>query len=138
MNQDLIFAPMGVLAALTFGVQLLIPFRRFRAAARRQVTTADFRFGESASVPGEVSIPNRNYMNLLELPTLFFAICLMFYVTERADTVILTLAWAYVVLRAVHSLVHVTYNNVIHRLSVFALSSLVLSLLWLLFFFKPG
>ncbi|MBA3810661.1 MAG: hypothetical protein H0X27_03260, partial [Caulobacteraceae bacterium] len=72
MNQESIFAPMGALALLTFIVQLLIPFRRFRAAAGGRVTVADFRFGESASVPGDVSIPNRNYMNLLELPTLFF------------------------------------------------------------------
>ncbi|MBS0362213.1 MAG: hypothetical protein JSR98_12600, partial [Proteobacteria bacterium] len=66
MNPYLIFWPMGALAFLTFAVLGLIPLRRFRAGARREVTADDFKLGESANVPGHVSIPNRNYMNLLE------------------------------------------------------------------------
>src|SRR5437762_7074754 len=71
MKQDLIFLPMGALAIWTFVVLLIIPFRRFAAARRGLVKAADFKFGESTTVPGEVSIPNRNYMNLLEVPLLF-------------------------------------------------------------------
>ncbi|MEO8113180.1 MAG: MAPEG family protein [Phenylobacterium sp.] len=134
MPQDLIFAPMGALAFMTLGVLLLIPFRRVQAGRAGLITPADFRFGESARVPGEVSIPNRNYMNLLEAPTLFFPVCLMFFVTHRLDATALALAWSYVVLRAVHSAIHLTYNHVIHRLSVFAASNLVLGVLWTLFF----
>jgi len=134
VNQDLIFAPMGAMALLTFAVLTLIPIRRFRAAFASQVKAADFQFGESAAVPGDVSIPNRNYMNLLELPTLFFPPCLMFYVTHRVDVAVLVAAWLYVLLRLVHSLVHLTYNNVFHRLSVFAASGVPLAALWVLFF----
>src|SRR5665213_3398362 len=114
MNQNLIFAPMGALALLTFAVLLIIPLRRFRAASRGLVKADDFRFGESSSVPPDVSIPNRNYMNLLELPTLFFPACLMFYVTQRVGMAALATAWIYVALRAIHSAVHLTYNNVYH------------------------
>jgi len=42
----------------------------------------------------------------------------------------LTLAWLYVASRIAHSLVHLTYNNVIHRLAAFSASNLVLLLLW--------
>jgi hypothetical protein len=42
----------------------------------------DFKFGESARVPGNVSVPNRNLMNLLELPVLFYVACLTLYVTK--------------------------------------------------------
>jgi len=138
MTQDLIFAPMGAMALLTFTVLLGVPIRRFRAGARGLVKAEDFRFGESAAVPPDVSIPNRNYMNLLELPTLFFPVCLMFYVTQGVDVAALATAWAYVVLRAVHSAVHLTYNNVYHRLIVFAVSNAVLGLLWVLFFLHRG
>jgi hypothetical protein len=134
MAQDLIFAPMGAMALLTFAVLLFIPIRRFRAGASGLVKVEDFRFGESAAVPPDVSIPNRNYMNLLELPTLFFPACLMFYVAARVDVVALVTAWTYVALRAIHSAVHLTYNNVRHRLIVFALSNAVLGALWVLFF----
>ena len=39
-------------------------------------------------------------------------------------------------LRAIHSLIHVTYNNVMHRLAAFALSNLVLAVFWVLFFVR--
>ena len=44
------------------------------------------------------------------------------------------LAWSYVMLRVVLSLVHLTYNKVLHRLSVFALSNVVLAGLWIALF----
>ena len=83
-------------------------------------------------MPRHVSIPNRNYMNLLELPVLFYMVSLTVVVTRIASPAMLGLAWAYVVLRLVHSLVHLTYNNVLHRLAVFAASNVVLLVLWLL------
>jgi hypothetical protein len=127
---------MGSLAFLTFGALTLIPLRRFRAGAAGQIVRDDFKFGESANVPGHVSIPNRNYMNLLELPMLFYVASLMFYVTSRVDGLVLGLAWLYVGLRIVHSVIHLTYNNVMHRLAPFVLSNLVLHAYWLLFFLR--
>ena len=134
MPQDLIFAPMGALALLTFIVLGFIPSRRFRAVFARQVSADDFKLGESAAVPAHVALANRNYMNLLELPVLFYVACLMYFVAGRLDQTALTVAWVYVALRAVHSLIHVTYNNVIHRLAAFAVSNFVLIAFWVLFF----
>jgi hypothetical protein len=121
---------MVALVALTFAVLLLIPFARFRAAARGQVSARDFRYGESSNVPGEVSLPNRNLMNLLELPVLFYVVCLAFFVTGKVDTLAVVLAWSYVALRAAHSVIHLSYNNVFHRLSAYAASNVVLVALW--------
>src|SRR5215467_9228710 len=100
MPQSAIFAPMGALALLTFLVLGVVPFRRFRAAFAGQVGAEDFKFGESARVPGEVSIPNRNYMNLLELPVLFYVAGLMYFVAHRVDETVMAVAWVYVALRA--------------------------------------
>ena len=136
MYQDLIFAPMGALALLTFAVLSTATARRRSSTPAGRVTAEDFRFGESPTVPGEVSIPNRNYMNLLELPTLFFAVCLMFYVAGRVDLAALVTAWTFVGLRVAHSVVHLTYNNVMHRLSAFAASNVALGILWVMFFVK--
>ena len=121
---------MIALAGLTFAVALLIPIARFRAAARGEVAAKDFRYGESANVPGEVSLPNRNFINLLEMPVLFYVLCLGLYVTRTADGIAMYGAWAYVLLRAAHSAVHLTYNNVFHRLGVYAASNVVLVALW--------
>jgi hypothetical protein len=133
MTQTLIFWPVCALALLTFTALALIPVRRFGAGAAGLVTAEDFKYGESPRVPPEVSIPNRNYMNLLELPILFYVVCMMFYLTRHVTLTVLAAAWAYVALRGLHSLVHLTYNNVRHRLRFFALSNFVLMALWTLF-----
>jgi hypothetical protein len=129
---------MGVLALLTACALGLIPLRRVQAAMRGQVKPSDFRYGESAAVPPAVSIPNRNMMNLLEVPTLFYPVCLMFYVAHRVSATSVILAWGYVVLRALHSTIHLTYNNVFHRLMAFAFSNAALGALWVLFFLTPS
>ena len=123
--------PVIALAAWTFAVALLIPIARFRSAARGEVKAQDFRYGESASVPGPVLLPNRNLMNLLELPLLFYVLCLGLYITLSVDQLAVIGAWTYVALRVAHSVVHLTYNNVFHRLAVYAAGNVVLLALWM-------
>ena len=131
MNPTAILWPVGALALLTFAVLLVVPYRRFRAGFARQVRVEDFRYGESANVPGDVSIPNRNYMNLLESPTLFYVACVVLYVTDLVDTSAVTMAWLYVALRVAHTVVHLTYNKVMHRMMLFAMSITVLAAMWI-------
>lgn len=126
--------PVFGLAAWTFAVLALLPIARFRAGFAGAVTADDFKYGESDRVPGPVSIPNRAYMNLLEMPVLFYVCCLAFQMLGNANTTALALAWAYVGLRIVHSLIHLTYNNVMHRLTAFAASNFVLLALWIALF----
>ena len=132
MNNPSILYPVFALAALTGLVLLLIPFTRVRAVLRGEIRSADFRLGESAAVPDAVRLPNRNYMNLLELPVLFYVVCLIFYVAAQPTPEAVWLAWAYVGLRALHSAVHLTYNHVLHRLGLFAASNVVLVMLWIM------
>jgi len=132
MQNTEILHPVFALAAWTFLVLLLIPFYRVRAGRRREIRTEDFRYGESARVPGYVSIPNRNYMNLLELPILFYVVCILFFVAGSTTGLAINLAWIYVALRVIHSIIHLSYNNVIHRLTAFASSNAVLILLWII------
>ncbi len=125
-----ILYPLFALSGWTFLILVLIAYRRIGAGLAGRVKPADFRFGESAAVPPEVCLPNRNYMNLLELPVLFYVVGLIGFVTAQQSALQLGLAWAYVGLRVAHSLIHLSYNNVYHRLAVFALSNLVLLALW--------
>ena len=130
MNQENILYPMAALVILTFAVLMIVPYRRFKAGFAGKVTAHDFKYGESGNVPPAVSIPNRNYMNLLELPLLFYVACITLYVTKGVDAVSVYLAWGYFALRVGHSAIHLTYNKVMHRLTFFALSNLVLIVLW--------
>lgn len=122
-----IFVPMTVLAIWTMLVLLLVPIARFRAGSKGQVNFEDFRYGESGRVPDAVRLPNRNFMNLLEVPVLFYVAGFMAFLIGQVDGLVMGLAWTYVGLRLLHSLVHLSYNNVVHRVIVFASSNVVVS-----------
>jgi len=130
MNQANILYPMAALVMLTFAVLLVMAYRRFKAQFAQQVALDDFKYGESKNVTSEVNIPNRNYMNLLEMPLLFYVACISLYATKGVETGALYLAWGYVALRVFHSVVHLTYNNVLHRGTLFGLSNVVLAVIW--------
>lgn len=91
-----------------------------------------FKYGESPAVPPDVCLPNRNYINLLEAPVLFYVACIVLFITASVTHTATMLAWLYVALRIAHSLIHLSYNNVMHRLAAFGASNLVLALLWLI------
>ncbi len=74
-----------------------------------------------------------NFSNLLEAPILFYVICLILFVVDGVTQTQLFLAWTYVALRAVHSLIHVTYNKVMHRWLAYVTSTLCLFVMWTLF-----
>ncbi len=124
--------PVFALAGWTLCILLLIAARRLGAAYSGKVKDSEYALGESAAVPTAVVLANRNYMNLLELPLLFYVACLMAFMTvNTSSSTLLTLAWAYVALRVLHSLIHVSYNRVLHRFIVFAGSNFVLVFIWL-------
>lgn len=130
MNSLQILQPAAVLALFTVTVLLLIPIRTAKALLAKQIKVNDLKPGVSAIALAEVSIPNRNYMNLLELPVIFYVASLLIFVINKVDTTFLYLAWAYVVLRIIHSAIHLSYNHVLHRGLVFAVSNGVLTVIW--------
>lgn len=131
MNNNLILQPAITLALFTLTVLLLILMKRVRAAVNKQVQIDDFKYGESDTVPIWVCLPNRNFMNLLEVPILFYVVSIFIFITQHVDMLFVYLAWAYVVLRIVHSAIHLGYNNVVHRALIFGLSNAVLVIMWL-------
>ena len=82
-NTTSILGPVFALSFWTFIVLNYVGFSRIRASMKGVVAPNDFRLGESANVPENVRLPNRNYMNLLELPQLFYVACLLIYAANR-------------------------------------------------------
>ena len=133
MRAESIFAPMLALVLLTFAVMVFVAYKRFSAGFAGRVKAGDFRYGETANVPPDVAVANRNYMNLLEAPVLFYALCLALYVTGHVTEFTVGMAWTYVVLRFAHTGVHLFYNRILYRFAPFALSNVLLAALWLWF-----
>ena len=67
------------------------------------------------------------------MPILFYVVCIGFYVTRQVTLGVVVLGWVYVALRLLHSLVHLTSNQVIVRLTLFAVGNFVLLGTWILF-----
>jgi hypothetical protein len=78
--------------------------------------------------PGVRSVAD-NYNHLHEQPTIFYALMFFAALTGGGDATALSLAWAYVALRVVHSLVQATINRVVVRFSIFALATITLATL---------
>lgn len=133
MDPMTIFLPVSAMAMLTFMVLLLIPYRRVKARLANKVSNEDFSYGESQRVPGSVALPNRNMMNLLEIPVLFYVLCIILFITGNVTPFFVNSAWIYFALRLGHSIVHLSYNHVLHRLAFFASSNLVLLIMWIQF-----
>ncbi len=125
MKQTLVLWPALALMVWTFLILVQVPIRRFHAAFMNRVVAQDFKYGESSQVPADVALPNRVFMNLVEVPVIFYAVIGFELVAGHVDPLLLSLAWVYFALRILHSIVYLTYNHVVHRFAVFAVSNLV-------------
>ena len=79
-----------------------------------------------ALVPGDASAPANNLRNMTELPVVFYVAALYLTVFGQVDSLHVTCAWVFVGFRVLHSLIHCSYNRVMHRFLAYLVSSLAL------------
>jgi hypothetical protein len=131
MNQSQILAPVVALVAWTIVMQIWMYATRFPAMRRKGIELKGRRGGRGAQLDGvledEVQWKAHNYNHLMEQPTLFYAIAIVLALIGGGDIWInVWLAWGYVGLRILHSLIQATTNVVRWRFLVFSLASLCL------------
>ena len=107
--------------------------RRIREMRARRISPQSVSTSVKAAGAFQDVAAADNFRNLFEVPVLFFAVCLLLLLTGLADTLQATLAWVYVGLRAVHSLIHLTYNRVMHRFLAYSASTVCVFLMWAVF-----
>jgi hypothetical protein len=123
-----ILAPVIALVLWTFVMGVWLYATRIPALKKYGVVYDPQRPAEEfhAKLPAEVRWKADNYNNLFEQPTLFYAVALTLALLDAGSGFNSGLAWAYVVLRIVHSLVQALINKVMIRFPLYALASLVL------------
>ena len=128
MNNEAILEPMLALMLLTGLVWVFLYARRIPAmrAARRDVQTYTTPEKAIELLPEAINYPAYNLKNLFELPVVFYALCLLLYVTGDVDGVYVAAAWGFVTFRVLHSLIHCTINRVMARFVCYLISSLLL------------
>ncbi|HKT86678.1 MAG TPA: MAPEG family protein [Novosphingobium sp.] len=80
-------------------------------------------------LPAQVQWKAHNYNHLHEAPTVFYAIAVTLAIVGQGDGLNAQIAWAYVALRVIHSIIQATINKVTLRFGIFALSSFCLMFL---------
>jgi len=128
MEHNLILQPLFGLILLTAAVWVFMYVRRLAFILNNQIDPQRIATPEklNAVIPAEINHSSNNLKNLFELPIIFYVLCLVLLATQRVDMIFLYSAWAYVGLRAIHSLIHCTFNVVNLRFAAYFLSSLVL------------
>lgn len=130
--RNLIFWPVIAQVALVVVIWWRMYVTRVREMRSRRIRPQALATSRHMSVLQDVTAAD-NFRNLFEIPVLFFAVCLALAVTDTVTPVQIALAWTFVALRAVHSLIHVTYNRVVHRFAAYVASSLCVFAMWALF-----
>ncbi|MFT7359134.1 MAPEG family protein [Parasphingorhabdus sp.] len=128
MENSPLLQPMVALILWTMLIWLWMYVTRIPAMNKAKIDTANLVGGTGGNLdellPPQVQWKAHNYNHLLTEPTLFYAICVVLILSGQDFGLNVTIAWLYVGLRVLHSLIQVTVNRVMFRFMVFALSSL--------------
>src|SRR5215470_10457008 len=133
MAQQAIFGPFFATMLLTLIVWVYMYVRRIYFITASKLSPQDLAVpGElSRRSPPAVSNPSDNLKNLFEMPVLFYALTLYLFATGQADTGYVYAGWIFAAFRALHSAVHCTFNLVLLRFWLYAISTAALSFIML-------
>ncbi len=116
---------------LTFVVWFYLYALRIPEIRSKGIDVKDLRDrAESHRLLPVSAAASNNLKNLFEMPVLFYTAILLTLTLLIQDPLLVILSWLYVGLRVVHSIIHTTYNQVMHRFYVFIASAFVLLMIW--------
>ena len=133
MNPDPIWLPCAAMVGVTALVWVKLYADRLSEMRAKRISPQSISTTRSAAGRLENTNAADNFRNLFEVPVLFYVWCIAVALTGGSTPGLVTAAWAYVGLRALHSLIQVTYNRVVHRFLVYVASTLLLFGLWAAF-----
>ena len=127
-----ILAPVVALIAWTLLMMLWMMVARFGYFRKVGVTLGTIPRGsrgpnlDANPAAAETQWKSHNYNHLMEQPTIFYAVSLSLAMMNFGGGINYWLAWGYVGLRIVHSLIQATVNIVLYRFTIFALATFCL------------
>jgi hypothetical protein len=129
MAQQSIFGPFFATMFLTLVVWVYMYVRRTHFITSNKIRPNDLAVpGAFAKLsPAVVSNPSDNLKNLFEMPVLFYALALYLFVTSQVDAAYVYAGWVFAAFRALHSAIHCTFNLVLLRFWLYAVSTVALS-----------
>lgn len=122
-----ILTPVLALVCWTLIVWLWMYATRIPAMQKAKIDPQDAARTRTLNLPPNIMWVSDNYNHLMEQPTIFYAAAFYTYLSGGQDPLNIALAWGYVGLRVLHSLVQNTVNIVMIRFLLFSLSTLCLA-----------
>ncbi len=130
MTHDPLLGPVVALVAWSIVMLLWMVFSRLPAMKKAGIDLSTRVGSKPGALDGVVDDKAQwkahNYIHLMEQPTLFYAIVFALILMGEDFVMNVWLAWTYVGLRIVHSIVQSTWNRILVRFILFALSTLCL------------
>jgi len=125
-------APMFCTVLLTFVIGLITVTLRINSVRAGDVKIKYFRVMQGQDVPEFMTRTTRCFNNMFEMPVLFYLACTLFIALDIQSTTAIVMAWLYVLSRVLHTYVHLTYNNVLHRMVIYLVGGALVLLLWVI------
>ena len=125
MNQAALLTPVFILILWTFAITAIMACGRVKFTKDPQdaAHTKDLK----GLMPAWVERTSDNYNHLFEQPVAFYVVTLSIALINNIEPLMVQLAWAFVAVRIVHSLVQLTINIVLLRFVIFAIGWLIIA-----------
>lgn len=131
ISPTLILYPVFPMVFLVFFVLMRMRSLRFAAVHGGEISATYYRAFQGEEEPEALRVVTRHFINLFEMPILFYVVVIMIYVTHQVSHWLVGCAWGYVALRYVHTWIHLTANDVMKRVVVYFTSGAVLLVMWI-------
>jgi hypothetical protein len=125
MISNQIFLPVLVQILITISGYLLLGLRKSRAVKSNNVDLEKAALDNDAW-PDYVRVVSNNIRNQFQVPVLFYVLCILFYSIDAVSAMVLYLAWAFVISRAIHAYIHMSSNYVPARFTVFTIGFIIM------------
>ena len=127
-----LFIPLLIQVGLTFAVWLRMYHLRIREMTAKRIDAQQVSTRtKGRQVLVDSAAAADNFMNQFEMPVLFYTAIVLALVLMWQDPVLVILSWMFVALRVTHSIIHTTYNHVMHRFWVYIFSCFALLCIWI-------
>ncbi len=122
---------MFILVMLTMVIMVITARARIASVRDGSVEISYYSLMQGERPPLFIEKTTRHFNNLFEVPTLFYAGGAVYLALDLTAQMPIICAWVFVVLRVIHTFIHLGYNNVLHRLVVFGLANVAIMFLWI-------
>jgi hypothetical protein len=128
-QRDLLMPVIALVGVTALAWVLMFVYRNL--SVMRGIVSMQYYRAYSGDAPPEwVERPARAFMNLLEVPVLFYVLCILMLQTQQWDKVQSQLAWWFVASRVLHACAYIVLNQVPLRLATYLMGCVTLAVMW--------